>query len=110
MTTPTCKEDVRRFIALAAYLQKFIPNLSNETAPLRELLEEKVAWHWDQKHDNAFIKLKTLVSHTPDLKLYDVKKPVTLQVDACKSGLGAILIQEDRPVAFGSKTLDNTQS
>ena len=110
MPTPQCKEDVQRFTAMLGYLQKFIPNLSKETKPLREILAKNVAWHWDERHDAAFEKLKNLVTSTPVLKLYDVTKPIRLQVDASKSGIGAVAIQDGHPIAYGSKALDDTQA
>jgi len=39
------------------------------------------------------------------LKYFDVTKPVNLQVDASKSGLGAVLLQQGRPVAYGSRAM-----
>ena len=41
---------------------------------------------------------------------YDVKKPITLEVDTSMKGLGAALVQEEKPVAFASKTLTKTQA
>ena len=110
MPEPSSKEDVHRFVAMCGYLQKFIPNLSTHTKPLRQLIEQKVEWHWESHHQKAFQTLKTLVSTTPVLKLYDVNKPVTLQVDSSKSGIGAVISQDGHPVAYGSKALDQTQS
>ena len=43
------------------------------------------------------------------LAYYDVQKPVKIQVDASKSGIGAVLLQEDRPIAYTSKSLTATQ-
>ncbi len=110
MPTPTCKADVQRFVAFLGYLQKFIPNLSSETKDLRIVMSEGVEWHWDEPQETAFQRLKQLVSSSPVLKLYDVQKPVVIQTDASKSGLAAVLIQDDQPVAYASKALDTTQS
>ena len=110
MPTPQCKEDVQRFIAMVGSLQKFIPNLSEETKPLRELLVREIAWHWEERHQEAYQRLKNLVTNAPVLKFYDKNAPVSMHVDASKSGLGAVLIQDNHPVAYGSKALDSTQS
>ena len=59
-----------------------MPNMATESAPLRELLEKNVAWHWDQLQEESFQKLKQMVSSTPILGYYDPSKPLCLSVDA----------------------------
>jgi hypothetical protein len=49
------------------YLGKFIPNLSEISAPLRRLLEKDVAWHWEQQQQCSFEQLKSLVASSPVL-------------------------------------------
>ncbi|PIK33923.1 hypothetical protein BSL78_29258 [Apostichopus japonicus] len=109
MPKPQCKKDVERFLGMVTYIAKFIPNLSTVAAPLRQLLCKDVMWHWLENHENAFIQLKKLVTTTPILRYYDVSKPVTLSVDASQSGLGAVLLQDDKPVAYASQALTETQ-
>lgn len=96
MATLECKKDVERFLGMVTYLAKFIPNMSQHTEPLRELTRDDVAWQWEGEHQNAFNKLKTMLTEAPLLRYYDVKLPVTLSVDASKSGLGTVLLQEDK--------------
>ena len=86
---------------------KFVPNLSEITSPLRELLKNDVAWHWSERHASAFEKIKTILTNIEPgiLTYYDVTKPVKLQVDASKSGLGAVLTQSNMPVAYASISL-----
>lgn len=109
MATPECKKDVERFLGMITYLAKFIPNMSQHTEPLRELTREDVAWQWGGEHQNAFDKLKIMLTEAPLLRYYDVKLPVTLSVDASKSGLGAVLLQEEKPVAYASRALTETE-
>ena len=47
--------------------------------------------------------------NAPVLRYFDVSKPITIQVDASKSGLGAVLIQNNHPISLASKALDSTQ-
>ena len=88
------------------YVVKFAPSVSEVTAPLRELLKEDVAWHWAECHEQSFHDIKCLFTETSPglLKYYDPNMPVKLQVDACKSGLGAVLVQGGSPIAYGSLT------
>ena len=91
------------------YVSKFLPNLSTESAPLRELLEKNVLSNWTDTHRQCYKRLKELVASAPVLRYYDVKADVTISVDASSTGLGAVLLQNNQPVAFASKTLTETQ-
>ncbi len=108
MPVPEDKAALQRFTGLLQYLSKFIPNLSDLSAPLRKL-ERNVEWQWGSEQQQSFEKLKVLVSQAPVLKYYDVSKPVTLSVDASSEGLGAVLLQDGQPVAYGSRALTDCQ-
>ena len=109
MNKPNNKEELQRFLGMITYLAKFIPNLSQTAAPLRILLEKETEWHWDDQQQGSFELLKQLTSETPVLKYFDPTKPVKVSVDASSKGMGAVLMQEDHPVAYASKALNNTQ-
>ena len=91
------------------YLGKFMPNMSTVSAPLRTLLEKNTAWHWDEKQETSFQKLKEMATNAPLLQNYNPNKPLTLSVDASSKGLGAVLIQNQKPVAYASRALTQTQ-
>ena len=76
------------------YLAKFAHNLSDITSPLRQLLSEDIDFSWDQPQVKAFQKVKDVLTQAPVLAYYDPSKYLTLQVDASKFGLGALLFQE----------------
>ena len=101
--------EVRRFLGFIQYLSKFLPRLSEESAPLRELVEKDVVWHCGYTQEASFKKLKELVSSTPVLQYFDVKKPVKFSVDASSKGLGAVLLQDEKPVAYASRALTTAQ-
>ena len=65
MPEPEDKAGLMRFLGMLQYLAKFVPNLSEESAPLRTLLDSKVAWHWETEQQKSFEKLKQLVSSAP---------------------------------------------
>ena len=109
MLTPECMKDVERFLGAVTYLAKFIPNMSKHTEPLRGLTRDDVEWQWKAEHQQAFNKMKTMLTEAPVLRYYDVKLPVTLSVDASKSGLGAVLLQELKPVAYALRALTETE-
>ncbi len=109
MPTPECKQDVERLLGMVTYLGKFIPNMSELTEPLRELLKANVLWSWQKCHDQAFEKVKTVLSNAPVLHNFQPDKPITISVDASQKGLGATLLQERAPVAYASKSLTPSQ-
>jgi hypothetical protein len=96
-------KDLRTFLGFIQYLGKFLPNLANESAPLRQLLEKEIAWHWNQEQDNNFNKLKQMVSTAPVLGYYNPKNLVTLSVDASANGVGAVLLQDNHPIPYASR-------
>ena len=79
------------------------------TAPLRETLVKNVSWQWVNKQDVALRKIKEVLVSKRYLTYYDVNKPVRMQVDASRSGIGAVLIQDGKPIAYASKSLTPTQ-
>ena len=109
MPIPTTKLEVRSFLGLANYLGKFIRRLSDKAEVLRDLTTKRSRFVWTEKHTAAFNEIKDSISEETTLVLYDVNKPVVLQVDASGIGLGACLLQEGKPVAFASAALNQTQ-
>ena len=109
MTAPTNKEDLQRFLGMLTYLVKFIPNLSQVSAPLRSLLEQGNEWQWHHEHEESFTKLKELAIKAPVLAYFKPSLPTKLSVDASSKGLGAVLLQNDHPIAYASKALTKAQ-
>ena len=110
MPPPTDKEGVRRFLGFVTYLSKFIPNLSEVDAPLRQLVKNDVEFAWQPAQQQAFDKLKQLCTHPSLLKFYDPARPVEIFSDASSMGLGAVLLQDDQPVAFSSRSLTDAET
>ena len=109
MPSPANKEDLQRFLGMITYLSKFIPHFSQIASPLRQLLEKDKAWQWHHEHEQSLLKLKELATSAPVLAYLKPDRPVKLSVDASSKGLGAVLIQDDHPIAYASKSLTNTQ-
>ena len=110
MPTPEDKQAIQRLLGMVNYVAKFSPNVSIVSEPLRNLLKKDVEFHWTEQHAECLANLKNLFTQGDKvLKYYDVTTPVTIQVDASKSGLGVAVIQEHGPVAYASKALSETQ-
>ncbi|MCG7879449.1 MAG: RNase H-like domain-containing protein, partial [Candidatus Thiodiazotropha endolucinida] len=112
MDPPTNRAELETFLGMINYLSKFCPNLEEISSPLRKLLVKDVEFTWDTPQADAFQKVKDIITQTPGpvLAYYDPKKPLTLQCDASKSGLGATIMQDGRPIAYASKSLTTTET
>ena len=77
--------------------------------PIRELSKEKVSFNWGPEHQSAFGLMKKEIASVPVLVYYNSKKQTVLQTVACIIGLGACLLQDEKPVYFASKALTAAQ-
>ena len=109
MPEPQSKEDLRRFLGMINYLAKFIPGLADRSRILRELLKEKHEWTWQPQHQKCFDELRTACASEPTLAYYDVNKSVTLSCDSSQYSLGAVCMEDEKPVAYASRTLTDTK-
>ena len=109
MPFPENREALQRFLDMLTYLGKFIPNLSHVASPLHALLEKDVEWWWQAEQKKSLTLLKELITKAPVLKYFNPKRPVKLFVDASSKGLGAVLLQDNHPIAYASKALTTCQ-
>ena len=91
------------------YLSKFSTRLSELAELIHELAKERVPFNWGPEHDEAFNLIKKELTAAPILAYYNPKKPMVLQTDASCKGLGACLLQNEKPVYFASKALTEMQ-
>ena len=110
MIPPTNKQELQAFLRLATYMGPFIPSLSTLTSPLRELVKDRSVFDWSPAHQETIDKVKNAMSTETTLGYYDPTKEIILQANASTTGLGAILLQDQKPIALASKTLTDTES
>lgn len=108
--SPESKEEVRSFLGLVTYIGKFLPDLADLTDPLRILLTKDAKFVWGRRQEEAFLKLKTMLSEIPNLSYFDPKLRTRVIADASPVALGAVLVQfnnngEPRIISFASKSL-----
>ena len=83
--------------------------MSELAEPIRELCTGKVPFNWGPEHQAASKQIKCGIVRAPILAYYNPKKETVLQTDASLKGLGACLLQDQKPVYFASKALTETQ-
>ena len=109
MDPPQNMANLQSFNGMINYLKKFSPVLSELSEPLRRLCKFGIKWAWESEQQNAFEAVKQVIMTLPVLTYFDKTKKHTIQCDASKKGLGAVLLQESKPVMYLSRALTETE-
>ena len=97
--------DIRSFMAITSYYRNFIEEFSKISYPINSLHKKGKKTEWTEKCMESFNKLKHMLTSAPILKIGDPFKDFIIYIDACKEGLGELLIQENYVVAYESRKL-----
>lgn len=111
---PKTPRDVRRFIGMVSFYKQFISRFSDLTAPITDLLKkDKGKLIWNKEADEAFWRIKSILTSPNILANPDFNEPFIIESDASDVAVGAVLIQVQggirRPIAFFSKKLSASQ-
>ena len=102
---PTTITQVWSFLGLAGFYRRFVKDFSTIAAPLHELTKKGVSFSWGKAQEHSFHMLKDKLTHAPLLQLPDFNKTFELECDASGIGMGGVLLQEGKPVAYFSEKL-----
>lgn len=107
--TPRNTAELKRFLGMINYLQRFLPDAATHAQPLQALLKKDVDWNWSEAQEAAFQRLKSQITNASTLAIYEPNAPLALENDASDYGLGSVLQQNDKPIAFASRQLTSTE-
>jgi hypothetical protein len=96
---PKSVHQIRSFLGLAGYYRRFIPDLSRIAKPMTELLKKGVKFVWSEECDQTFHTLRKHLTSAPILTQPDMSKLFEVFCDASGTGLGCVLMQENRVIA-----------
>ena len=103
---PSDVTGVRGLMGMVNYLTRFMPHLSDLCEPIRQLTHKDVIFKWTDVQEEAFRKIKDALSSAPVLKYFDPSNDnVVIQCDASQNGLGFVILQDEQPVTYGSRSL-----
>lgn len=101
---PNSLRSLRRFLGLTGYYRRFVANYSKLAWPLTQQLK-KDAFGWNDEAESAFQQLKKVLCSVLVLGLLNFSKQFIVETDASGVGLGAVLMQDNRPIAYFSHKL-----
>jgi len=103
--TPKTPTEIRSFLGLAGYYRRFIKDFSKIAVPLTKLMRKNMAFSWGREQRQAFEELRRRLCDAPVLTLPDGTEGFVVYCDASKVGLGAVLMQNNKVVAYASRQL-----
>ncbi|GJX80368.1 putative reverse transcriptase domain-containing protein [Tanacetum coccineum] len=104
-TSPTTPTEVRQFLGLAGYYRRFIEGFSKIAKPLTRLTQKNKSYIWGEEQESAFQLLKQKLREAPILASPKGNDNFVVYCDASLQGLGAVLMQREKVIAYASRQL-----
>ena len=111
---PTTVRELKAYLGMLNYYERFTKNLSSVLAPLYNLLQKNAECKWEKKQQEAFRAWKDFLCSADVLVHFDSSKDSILSCDASPYGIGGVLSHKmndrtERPIGFVSRTLDSAE-
>ncbi|GJZ35898.1 putative reverse transcriptase domain-containing protein [Tanacetum coccineum] len=103
--SPTTPTEVHQFLGLAGYYRRFIQGFSKIAKSLTELTQKNKKYIWGEDQESAFQLLKQKLCEAPILALPEGNDDFVVYCDASHQGLGAVLMQREKVIAYASRQL-----
>ncbi|KAJ9557738.1 hypothetical protein OSB04_012352 [Centaurea solstitialis] len=102
---PKAPTEIRSFLGLAGYYRRFIQDFSKIAVPLTRLTKKSEPYVWGSEQQVAFDTLRQKLCEAPVLTLPEGVEDMTVYCDASRLGLGCVLMQRGRVIAYASRQL-----
>ena len=109
MELPHDVETMRSFLGLVNYHNRFSPHLAELSEPLRQICRQNMEFELNESVRVFFSRTKEEISKNVTLPYFNPESATTLQTDASKKGLGAVILQNSKPVMFASRALTGSE-
>ncbi|GJU49454.1 putative reverse transcriptase domain-containing protein [Tanacetum coccineum] len=103
--SPKTPTEIRQFLGLAGYYQRFIEGFSKIAKSMMKLTQKGIKFDWGEKEETAFQLIKQKLCSAPILALPKGSKDFVVYCDASHKGLGAVLMQREKVIAYASRQL-----
>ena len=102
---PTNPSEVRSFLGLAGYYRRFVEGFSKTASPLTQLTRKGITFKWTETYEQSFQELKKRLTSAPILSIPSGTGGFVVYSDASKNGLGCVLMQNGKVIAYASRQL-----
>nr|GEW97792.1 putative reverse transcriptase domain-containing protein [Tanacetum cinerariifolium] len=103
--SPKSPTEIRQFLGLAGYYRRFIEGFSKIAKLMTKLTQKNVKFEWGEKEEAAFQLIKRKLCRAPILALPKGSENFIVYCDASHKGLGAVLMQNEKVIAYASRQL-----
>nr|AAD22339.1 putative retroelement pol polyprotein [Arabidopsis thaliana] len=102
---PTNATEIRSFLRLTGYYRRFVKGFASMAQPMTKLTGKDVPFVWSPECEEGFVSLKEMLTSTPVLALPEHGQPYMVYTDASRVGLGCVLMQRGKVIAYASRQL-----
>ena len=104
-TAPTTVSEIRSFLGLAGYYRRFIEGFSKIAKPMTEFLKKDQKFVWSEDCEKSFNELKIRLTSAPVFTHPDINRSFDVYSDTSRRGIGCVLMQDGKVVAYASRQL-----